>query len=122
MVGCSNDARVQRLAGRVRWLDTNRRLLAIALAALVVPLLMSQVDDALGSDWPEIHMTMLGAMLGFLVWWVIEVALVWLTATWETDCDRLVRERGLPRAIGVVAENRNGGPRGAAVARAEDLD
>jgi hypothetical protein len=98
MVGCSYDARARRLAGRVRWLDTNRRLLAICLAALVVPLLMSQVDDALGSDWPGMHMTMLGAMLGFLAWWVIEVGLVWLTAIWETDCDRLVRSGGLPAA------------------------
>jgi hypothetical protein len=98
MVGCSNDPRVQRLAGRVRWLDSNRRLLAIVLAALVVPFLMSRVDDALGSDWPDVHMTLLGAMLGFIVWWVIEVGLVWLTAIWETDCDQLVRSGGLPAA------------------------
>ena len=98
MVGCSNDARAQRLAGRVRWLDTNRRLLAISLAVLVGPLLMSRVDDALGSDWPGVHMTLLGGMLGFVTWWVIEVGLVWLTAIWETDCDRLVRSGGLPAA------------------------
>jgi hypothetical protein len=38
-------------------------------------------------------------MLGVIVWWMIEVGLVYITALWETECDRLTRDRGLPRAI-----------------------
>jgi hypothetical protein len=41
----------------------------------------------------------LSVMLGVIVWWVIEVGLVYATALWETEHDRLLRDRGLPRAI-----------------------
>jgi hypothetical protein len=34
-----------------------------------------------------------------IVWWIIEVGLVYVTAVWETEHDRLVRDRGLPCAI-----------------------
>jgi hypothetical protein len=97
-----HDVRIRQLTSRVRWLDTNRRVLAIALASLLVPLMISEVQDALGADWPQMHMTLVGAMLGVVTWWVIEVGLVWLTAIWETDCDRLVRSGGLPLARLVV--------------------
>ena len=91
--------RVDQLAARVRWLDRHRRLAAISAAAVVAPLLIAQVAGVLGADWPQIHATVLSVMLGVIVWWVIEVGLVYLTALWETEHDRLIRERGLPRAI-----------------------
>ena len=76
--------RVDRLAARVRWLDRY---------------LIAQVAGVLGADWPQIHATVLSVMLGVIVWWVIEVGLVYVTALWETEHDRLLRERGLPRAV-----------------------
>jgi polyferredoxin len=91
--------RVDQLAARVRWLDRHRRLLAISAAALVSPILIAQVAEVLGADWPQIHATVLSVMLGVIVWWVIEVGLIYVTALWETEHDRLLRERGLPRAI-----------------------
>jgi hypothetical protein len=36
------------------------------------------------------------------LWWVVEVALVWLTAVWETECDRLMRDNGVPPARVVI--------------------
>jgi len=37
--------------------------------------------------------------VGVIVWWTIEVGLVHLTALWETEHDRLIRDRGLPRTV-----------------------
>src|SRR3954470_22280579 len=91
--------RVDRLAARVRWLDRYRRLMAISAAALIAPVLIAEVAGVLGAEWPQIHATVLSVMLGVIVWWVIEVGLVYVTALWETEHDRLLRERGLPRAI-----------------------
>jgi polyferredoxin len=93
------DRRVDRLAARVRWLDRYRRLMAISAAALIAPVLIAQVAGVLGAEWPQIHATVLSVMLGVIVWWVIEVGLVYVTALWETEHDRLLRERGLPRAV-----------------------
>jgi hypothetical protein len=91
--------RVDQLATRVRWLDRYRRFMAISAAAVVAPVLIAQVAGVLGADWPEIHATVLSVMLAVIVWWVIEVGLVYVTALWETEHDRLLRDRGLPRAI-----------------------
>lgn len=83
----------------MRWLDRFRRWIAISAATIVSPLLIARVADALGADWPQIHATVLSVMLGVIVWWVIEVGLVYITALWETEHDRLLREHGLPRAV-----------------------
>jgi hypothetical protein len=80
-------------------LDRSRRRVAISGAALIAPLLIAQVAGVLGADWPQIHATVLSLMLGVIAWWVIEVALVYITALWETEHDRLIRDRGLPRAV-----------------------
>jgi len=92
-------ARVDQLAARVRWLDRYRRMLAISAATLVAPILIAQVAGVLGADWPQIHATVLSVMLGVIVWWVVEVGLVYVTALWETEHDHLLRDRGLPRAM-----------------------
>jgi hypothetical protein len=91
--------RVDTLAARVRWLDRHRRALALAAAAVVAPLLIARLAGVLGTEWPEIHGTLLSLMLGAIVWWLVEVGLVYVTAVWETEHDRLVRDRGLPRAV-----------------------
>jgi hypothetical protein len=91
--------RVAALAARVRWLDRYRRIAAIAAAAVVAPLLIARVGALLGAEWPRFHATLLSLMLGVSVWWLVEVGLVYVTAVWETEHDRLVRDRGLPRAI-----------------------
>jgi len=72
---------------------------ALSAAAVIAPVLLAQVADVLGAEWPEMHATLLSVMLGVLVWWFIEVGLIYVTALWETEHDRLVRDRGLPRAI-----------------------
>jgi hypothetical protein len=91
--------RVDRLAARVRWLDRYRRILAIVAAAIIAPFLIAQIGDVLGGEWPEMHATLLSVMLGVIVWWILEVVLIYLTALWETEHDRLARDQGLPRAI-----------------------
>jgi hypothetical protein len=91
--------RVEQLAARVRWLDRYRRIVAISAATVIAPILIAQVAGVLGADWPQIHATILSVMLGVIVWWIVEVGLVYVTALWETEHDRLVRDRGLPRAV-----------------------
>jgi hypothetical protein len=91
--------RVDQLAARVRWLDRYRRLLAIGGAAAVSPFLIAQLGLDLGTGWPQLHMTLVSLMLSVIVWWVVEVGLVYVTALWETEQYRLADDRGLPRAI-----------------------
>ena len=94
--------RVDQLAARVRWLDRYRRIVAISAATMIAPILIAQVAAVLGADWPQIHATVLSVMLGVIVWWIIEVGLVYVTALWETEHDRLLRDRGLPRATLII--------------------
>jgi hypothetical protein len=91
--------RVDALAARVRWLDRYRRAIALVAAAIAAPLLIARLAVLLGAEWPQIHGTLLSLMLGAIVWWLVEVSLVYVIAVWETEHDRLVRDRGLPRAI-----------------------
>lgn len=91
--------RIETLATRVRWLDRYRRMTALGAAMLISPFMIAQVADVLGADWPRVHATVLSVMLGVIVWWMVEVGLVYLTALWETEHERLLREGGLPRAV-----------------------
>src|SRR5262245_35948237 len=75
--------RVDQLAARVRWLDRYRRILAICAATMIAPILIARVAAVLGADWPQIHATVLSIMLGVIVWWIIEVGLVYVTALWR---------------------------------------
>ncbi|HET7504470.1 MAG TPA: hypothetical protein VFK02_25790 [Kofleriaceae bacterium] len=92
-------ARIDQLAHRVRWLDRYRRMLAVAAAAVISPILIARLAAQLGAEWPQMHVTMLTGMLGVIVWWIVEVGLVYVTALWETEYYRLANDRGLPRAI-----------------------
>jgi hypothetical protein len=100
-------ARVDRLADRVRWLDRYRRVLAVSAAAIVSPLMITEVRDQLAADWPHMQaLVVLSLLLGVIVWWLIEVGLVYVTALWETEHFRLARDRGLPRAIVRLARDK----------------
>ena len=100
-MGMAADADVDRievLADRVRWLDRYRRLIAIFCAAVSAPIVMYKLTAFLGSDWPGFHVTALTVLVATITWWVVEVWLAWMTAVYETECDRLMRDRSLPRA------------------------
>jgi hypothetical protein len=92
-------SRIERLDGRIGWLDRRRRVLAIACAVIITPFVLSPFGDGLGAELPRVHVPVLCAMLGVVVWWAIEVGMVWLIAIWETEHSRLLRDQGLPRAI-----------------------
>jgi hypothetical protein len=92
-------SRVQLLGVRVRWLDRHRRALSLLTALVVAPLLVAQLDAALGTDMPYAAAVTFTVLIGALVWPCAEVAFAWLAAMWETEHDQLVRDRGLPRAI-----------------------
>jgi hypothetical protein len=94
--------RVAELAARVRWLDRYRRMLAIVAAAIIAPMLISKLAGAIGVASSELHGVGLSVMVGLLAWWIVEVALAWITAVWETECACLVRDQRLPRARVVV--------------------
>ncbi len=88
--------RAEELARRVRWLDAHRRHVAIAVAFLAAVILTAFAHWIFGADWPMFHARLVAVMAGVITWWVVEVALAWITALWETEADRLRNERGLP--------------------------
>ena len=88
--------RADELARRVRWLDAHRRRVAIVVAFLLALTLVAFARWIFGADWPMFHARMVAIMAGVITWWVVEVALAWITALWETEADRLRSERGLP--------------------------
>jgi hypothetical protein len=90
--------RVDVLAFRVRWLDRYRRALSIIGAVALFLVLSFKLRRLLGDTSFTIGNTLLPFAVGGLAWWLFEVAFAWLAAWWETEYDRLTRERGLPRA------------------------
>lgn len=90
--------RIELLATRVRWLDRYRRAIAICLAVAIGFGTTRELADVLGADWPQVHAVAMAFFVGVIGWWLIEVGLAWMAAVWETEYDRLIRERGLPRA------------------------
>jgi hypothetical protein len=90
--------RIELLAARVRWLDRYRRKISIVVMLLAAPISERLMSHALGADWPEIHTALLSLIIAVVVWWVVEVGTAGIAAVWETECDQLIRDRGLPRA------------------------
>jgi hypothetical protein len=88
--------RADVLVRRVRWLDRYRRTIAVISALTLVAIMVFASDWLLGSDWPVFHARLLSILVGVITWWLVEVALAWVTALWETEADRLLRDRGLP--------------------------
>ena len=88
--------RADVLAARVRWLDQHRRHTAIAVALLLAVAATVFTRWIFGPDWPLFHARLVAVMGGVITWWIVEVALAWITAIWETEADRLRSDRGLP--------------------------
>ena len=57
-----------------------------------------KLNSWLGAQWPDAHSILLAVCASAIGWWVIEVALAWQAAVWETEWDRLRRDPGLPPA------------------------
>lgn len=95
MSPCDDD-RAEVLARRVRWLDAHRRHAAICVALALALTLTVFTRWIFGADWPLFHARLVAVMAGVITWWIVEVALAWFTALWETEADRLRNERGLP--------------------------
>lgn len=91
--------RVDILARRVRWLDRYRRLVSLPLALLAWVLISRELSVLFGGEWPSVIAFAVSALFAAAAWWVIEIAFAWMIAMWETEYDRLSRDRGLPRAI-----------------------
>jgi len=87
--------RIDQLADRVRWLDRHRRRLAILVALIIASALMTQ----LSTSWPQVNATPLFVAVAFVAWALTEIVLAYVTALYETECDQLTHDRGLPRAI-----------------------
>lgn len=94
--------RVETLARRVTWLDRYRRAIAITLAVALWFLCMYELESVISPQWASIAGATLSTLSAITTWWLVEVALAWLTALWETEHDQLVRDRGLPRAQLIV--------------------
>lgn len=91
-------SREELLGRRVRWLDRYRRTIAIAFTLGFAPICLFKLTHVLGSQWPEAHTWLLTICASAVTWWVVEVALAWQAAVWETEYDRLRAARGLPPA------------------------
>ena len=91
-------SREELLGRRVRWLDRYRRAIAVTCALAFGPYCLVELSHVLGSEWPEAHLWLLTICASTITWWVVEVALAWQTAVWETEFDRLRGSRGLPPA------------------------
>ena len=95
-------SRVEVLARRVGWLDRYRRWLAIAITLVVCPLLLLRTHAGLAefvtTEWPRLHAMLVTTVVFVTLWMIIETALAWLTAVWETDCVHLMREHRVPPA------------------------
>lgn len=91
--------RIESLARRVRWLDRYRRTIAVICALATAPAMLLRLAGFLGHDWPQLHVIALAVLASVITWWVVEVWLAWMTALWETEHLRLLRDRSLPRAL-----------------------
>jgi hypothetical protein len=91
-------ARVEELARRVRWFDRYRHTIAVAIAIAVGSFGIILIPRALGPDWPAFHARLMAIVGGLVLGFVIEIGLAGALAIWEVEHDRLLRDRGLPRA------------------------
>jgi len=90
--------RIDVLKRRVRWLERYRRALSIVSAAAIWFVLSRELSAVFGGDWPGVLSSIAGAMFAIAAWWIVEAGFAWVMAFWETEHDRLSRDRGLPRA------------------------
>jgi hypothetical protein len=94
-----DDARIELLARRVRWLEGKRKTIRmIVIAAVSITGLIFE-QQIFGDTWPKWHARLSMIGVGFGVAFVLDLGVVGLLALWETKHSQLLRERGLPRAI-----------------------
>jgi hypothetical protein len=86
------------LAARIRRADRLRRPLAIGLAAVLSPLSLYELREALDADWELFPLFVPGLLWAGVIWWGVEAVIAFALAWWETEHDRLSRELGLPPA------------------------
>ena len=94
-----SEARIERLARRVRWLESKRKPIRIAVAIVVGVVGVIFVPEVLGENWPRFHARLTAIAGAIALAFVVDVAVCGVLALWELEHDRLVRERGLPRAV-----------------------
>ena len=82
----------------MRWFDRYRHAIAIAIAITVGACGLVLVPRALGPEWPTVHARLMVIVGGIVLGFAIEIGLAGALAVWEVEHDRLLRDRGLPRA------------------------
>jgi hypothetical protein len=92
-------ARIEQLARRVRWFDRNRHTVAFVIGAAAGVAGLVLFPRAFGPDWPLFHERLLAIVTALVVGFSVEIGLAGALAVWEVEHDRLLRDRGLPRAI-----------------------
>lgn len=102
--------RAEKLARRVRWLDTYRRLISVVTAAVFFVLFARELADLFGPAWSGPLTTAIAILFASALWWIVEVAFAWVTAFWETEYVHLLRDRGLPVARLLTARSRRDRP------------
>jgi hypothetical protein len=90
--------RIETLAKRVRWLDRYRRALSVTLAVVAWLVISHELAALFGADWPSVVPGIVATLPASAAWWIIEIGFAWTIALWETEHDKLSRDRGLPRA------------------------
>lgn len=90
--------RLDVLARRVRWLDRYRRSLSVVLAVVCWVVASRKLTAYFAVQWPDVLAGIVTALFAVVAWWVIEMVFAWVLALWETEHDRISRDRGLPRA------------------------
>jgi hypothetical protein len=94
-----NDERIDRLARRVRWLEDKRRAIRIAIGVTLAVLGFVFLPDILGGDWPRFHARLTAIAFACAITFIVDIGLATAISMWEAKHDRLVRDRGLPRAV-----------------------
>ena len=98
--------RIDQLARRVRWLDRHRRHVAVAIA-LVVTSVMALWCGLLDDDLAvELGAATFAAATGIVTWWLVEVALAWQTAVWDTEHHLATRTYGRELPIARLLRSR----------------
>ena len=90
--------RLDVLARRVRWFDRYRRALSIVIAIAVWVVVSRKLSAYFDVKWPNVLAGIVSALVAMLAWAFIEAGFAWVLALWETEHDRISRDRGLPRA------------------------
>jgi hypothetical protein len=85
------------LARRIRWLDRNRRRLAIGIALLVIAPVV--VMSCVWWTPPKLYAAFLTIQMAALSWYGIETALRVVQSIWETSHRALAGTVQLPRAV-----------------------